>query len=332
MKVNIPQDSSRGMKSAYTPEHIEYGLLRSEAGGFTQNAPGSLYPGHPLKNEETITTVYTVPYFSINGERPGHFASDLVAQQPVQHTDVYVSPYGVTEMIPHTGYYKHGSSKTVQEPDARIGGKWAPQKLVFSNSVPVQSASSWSSGGQRPNRKSGLNHMAPNQHGGGKYERSYLPPFLREQVTNKQTFSQPPNIRPTPHINAPRLFSGENGATTGKGLDNVPLQTSQTLQSVAARPPLAKNRGASRENGRGGNGIHQSPGRRFDATADGKQSKRFRVKTRYLVRAFNQYQQGRLYQSHGSNDLKETDFPSAGETLNIRIQSTDNPGSNGQKR
>lgn len=324
LKESNPQGSSKGLKNFFAPER---GLLRSEPGGFTQNAPASLYTGHPAENEVNIPTVYTVPYYTINGKRPGRFGSSPVDQQPAQRITAYISPNAITEMTPHAGYFKHGFSNAIQQPDVPSQG------LVYSDGLPGENAISLSSDGQGPQFESGLSQMASSQPSGSGYEHSYTPHSMAEQVANANmpTFMETPNTRPTPRFSAPRLISVENEATgEGQATKELqpqppgPSQPSQTVESIVSSPSIANN-GDSSGIGTGENTQPQSPSsrRRFHATADGKELK-FKTKKRYLVRAFNQYEHGRIYQSHGSNDPKE--FPIPGDSLRIEIHDSEDPG------
>lgn len=333
----IPQDSSQGMNNIFTPERSEYARFRNEAGGFTQNAPGSLYPSNPVKNSVGVPTVYTVPYFSINRNYPdykqlenNHLAHQSTPlpepgrQLPVdpitnlrhpspslfrlkdnmQSMAYDSSPQDTnTHTFPHTGYYERGSLKIDHRPDDQVGGKWAVQRLVSSNSVPVQSASSWHDGGQRTNNERfGLSQMPPVQHGGSEFEMSYFP-----QRDNWPTADEG-QVRELHPIT-----------------EDMPSQNSQQEPPVVVNLPLAKNGDASSGSARGETDLHQSFKTRHKAMTDDKQLIQFRLKKRYLVRAFNHYEQGKLYQSHGSNDPTEMDIPSGGKTLRLQVHSDGNP-------
>ncbi|XP_041923770.1 uncharacterized protein LOC121688334 [Alosa sapidissima] len=377
----IPQDSSQGMNNIYTPERSQHARFKSAAGGFTQNAPGSLYPSNP---SETI--VHTVPYFSISRKYPTHEQlQNNLAQRSTHFTEPgrsypvspigdlgshfvghkdntqsmtydpslqdinsdakYVPPSSVS-LAPtssNAGYHERNASKLIQDQDAPVNGKWAFQRLVSSNGVPIQSVSSWSYGGQRPNNKMfGSSHRPPAHPGGSDFDMSYLP--QRDEAPNQKIFTQPAKIRPASHINCPSQVDGsidslKNWATTDE--DQVselhPFTEDPTSQNSPEEPPrvgkspTVETEDASSGSARGDADLHQSFEGRHKALTDRKRLIQLRPQTRYLVRAFNHYEQGRLYQSRGRNNSTEMAFLPDGPTLRLRVQSNENPR-NGHRR
>ncbi|XP_062376649.1 uncharacterized protein LOC134065679 [Sardina pilchardus] len=374
MEERIPQDSNQGMNNIY-PEVSPHPRLRSAAGGFTQNAPGSLYPSNPSE-----TFVHTVPYFSITREYPAHkqLQNNHLAQKSTHFTEpgrsypvdpisslghpsqiatnhlvglkhntqsmaydpsmqdsnsntMYASPSsakrGLAPRSSNAGHYESNASKLTRDQDAPVNSKWAFQRLVSSNSVPIQSVGSWSYGGQRPNKKFSSSHRPPVHHGGSDFDMSYLP--QRDPGPNQNLFRQPAKIRPASHNNSPSQVDGSNDslkkwATTGEGqvseLHSFPEDpTSQNFPEEPSRVATShtvETTDASSGTTRG--------------YADRKRLIK-RPKTRYLVRAFNHYEEGKVYQSHGRKNPTETAFPSDDTTSRLQVHGNEKP-KNGYRR
>lgn len=293
-----PKESKRDMNNIFTSEGSKYARLRNALGGFNQNAPGSLYPSDPLKPKVSVPFVYTVPYSSINEKYSvgDQFQNNHLPKQSTH----FIEPKGSYHLTPKTN---------LQYPSQTLMGLQDPTGTPYVSPVSL---------------KESLASTFPN----AVYHKRSSPKMTQGQGTQIRSIRASQRLVSSNSVPViVSVGSLEKWATTkGQGRELHPF----TENLPTANSPPAEN-GDGPSGSIGGEAFYQSFKKEHKDTKDLTQASQLRPKIRYLVSAFNHYEQGRVYQSHGSNDPREVFFPFGDETQQLQVQSDGNQKNSSRK-